>query len=236
MSSRGAALSFVEMTIECLLSVDGEGSRKDVQDVIFLRRFHCALRSGQRKRSVFFYDKFTTCFALRSFDWICAWESAESGSGEGEVLVQRVDLDDDPVHAEFKFSLQLIPNKGGLSVVHVESGWIRLNAKWSDIGSENRVVAELFSILRRNEYAWGTVDAVVEMKFKRDTFFLIKQDQLFRTLTRELAPNELVPSERFTALEELCRGKEFLETRERDGKSSPLCDAAHPRGMVGRDH
>lgn len=100
-----------------------------------------------------------------------------------------------------------------VTVVHVESGWIRLNAKWSDIGSENRVVAELFSILRRNEYAWGTVDAVVEMKFKRDTFFLIKQDQLFRTLTRELAPNELVPSERFTALEELCRGKGFLETR-----------------------
>uniref|UniRef100_A0A0M3ILI5 BTB domain-containing protein n=1 Tax=Ascaris lumbricoides TaxID=6252 RepID=A0A0M3ILI5_ASCLU len=117
---------------------------------------------------------------------ICAWESAENGPEDGSMLVQRIDLDDDPVCAQVKFELKLIPAKNNLPVVSVESKWININAKWSDVGHENRAVAKLFSTLRHQDYAWGTVDALVEMQFHRETFFSIKQDQLCKILGREL--------------------------------------------------
>lgn len=98
-------------------------------------------------------------------------------------------------------------------VVSVESKWININAKWSDVGHENRAVAKLFSTLRHQDYAWGTVDALVEMQFHRETFFSIKQDQLCKILGRELRYNKLNSSTNFTVLDDFCRTNIFVEIR-----------------------
>uniref|UniRef100_A0A915AHX1 BTB domain-containing protein n=1 Tax=Parascaris univalens TaxID=6257 RepID=A0A915AHX1_PARUN len=199
------------MTAEFVSNEHQRGSKTNVSSVLFLRRFHCTPRSRQRKRSIFFYDKFTTSFALRTFDWICAWESAENESDDGDMLVQRIDLDDDPVCAQVKFILKLTPTKNNLPVVSVESEWIYINAKWSDVGHENATVAKLFSTLRQHEYAWGTVDALIEMQFHRETFFSMKQDQLCKILGRELRYNKLNNPTNFTALDDFSRTNIFAE-------------------------